>query len=402
MAGRGREISGRALAAGKIVDGPDGDLFHADVTEVVHTHLDEQAHDARGRVVDARETGCAASSGRNHLPTMLRWPLAAGIGSRWHSGWCCWPRPWASSCSATSRHPVRLGPRPGPAVRRWGAPGARGRPPAGRGWPTISLFAPAYALFEEGPVDQMVFNPGYRPRLFAGYPNPRPGHQRGRSSVEPCAAHRLEHLRADRTGGGVRPDTDRALARAARSGLHGRVFVAGVLLGWAQIDELDFVGSSAQFVVSGAAIVGLIAAGLLVHRPLLTATDGDPPAPALGRPRRVRGHQRLLAEHRAAPGGRGGSVGAGGGLRGGRQLSIGWSCDGHADGGGTAVTAWRWRPAPSRRTRCGSARSGRRSGDRRAARRRRRPGLRSRRACPRRCRLRPAAGGVRTRLRTDC
>ena len=29
------------------------------------------------------------------------------------------------------------------------------------GWPTIALFAAAYALIEEGPVDQMVFNPGY-------------------------------------------------------------------------------------------------------------------------------------------------------------------------------------------------------------------------------------------------
>ena len=29
------------------------------------------------------------------------------------------------------------------------------------GWPTIGLFAAAYALLEEGPVDQMLFNPGY-------------------------------------------------------------------------------------------------------------------------------------------------------------------------------------------------------------------------------------------------
>jgi hypothetical protein len=37
------KISGRAIAAGSITDGPDGDLFHAEVTEVVHTHLDELA-----------------------------------------------------------------------------------------------------------------------------------------------------------------------------------------------------------------------------------------------------------------------------------------------------------------------------------------------------------------------
>jgi hypothetical protein len=37
------KISGRAIAAGPITEGPDGDAFHADITEVVHTHLNEQA-----------------------------------------------------------------------------------------------------------------------------------------------------------------------------------------------------------------------------------------------------------------------------------------------------------------------------------------------------------------------
>ncbi|MBH0774686.1 pyridoxamine 5'-phosphate oxidase family protein [Nocardia bovistercoris] len=37
------KISGRALPAGPIPDGPEGNLFHADITEVVHTHLDEKA-----------------------------------------------------------------------------------------------------------------------------------------------------------------------------------------------------------------------------------------------------------------------------------------------------------------------------------------------------------------------
>src|SRR3954447_15719419 len=31
----------------------------------------------------------------------------------------------------------------------------------GYGWPTIVLFAAAYALFEEGPVDMMLWNPSY-------------------------------------------------------------------------------------------------------------------------------------------------------------------------------------------------------------------------------------------------
>jgi len=37
------KISGRAIAAGPIAEGPDGESFHADITEVVHTHLNEQA-----------------------------------------------------------------------------------------------------------------------------------------------------------------------------------------------------------------------------------------------------------------------------------------------------------------------------------------------------------------------
>jgi hypothetical protein len=37
------KISGRAVAAGPITDGPAGDLFRAEVAEVVHTHLDDAA-----------------------------------------------------------------------------------------------------------------------------------------------------------------------------------------------------------------------------------------------------------------------------------------------------------------------------------------------------------------------
>lgn len=37
------KISGRAMAAGSITTGTGGDRFHADITEVVHTHLNAQA-----------------------------------------------------------------------------------------------------------------------------------------------------------------------------------------------------------------------------------------------------------------------------------------------------------------------------------------------------------------------
>jgi Pyridoxamine 5'-phosphate oxidase len=37
------KISGRAIAAGPVTDGSDGDSFRADITDVVHTHLNDTA-----------------------------------------------------------------------------------------------------------------------------------------------------------------------------------------------------------------------------------------------------------------------------------------------------------------------------------------------------------------------
>jgi hypothetical protein len=37
------KISGRAIAAGRITEGPEGERFHADIADVVHTHLNEKA-----------------------------------------------------------------------------------------------------------------------------------------------------------------------------------------------------------------------------------------------------------------------------------------------------------------------------------------------------------------------
>ena len=37
------KISGRAIAAGLITEGQDGERFHADIAEVVHTHLNDKA-----------------------------------------------------------------------------------------------------------------------------------------------------------------------------------------------------------------------------------------------------------------------------------------------------------------------------------------------------------------------
>jgi hypothetical protein len=39
----GQLVSGRAIDSGPTVHGPAGDRFHADIAEVVHTHLNEEA-----------------------------------------------------------------------------------------------------------------------------------------------------------------------------------------------------------------------------------------------------------------------------------------------------------------------------------------------------------------------
>ena len=37
------KISGLAIAAGPVTEGPEGERFHAEIAEVVHTHLNEEA-----------------------------------------------------------------------------------------------------------------------------------------------------------------------------------------------------------------------------------------------------------------------------------------------------------------------------------------------------------------------
>jgi hypothetical protein len=37
------KISGRAIAAGPVTEGPDGESFRADIADVVHTHLNDKA-----------------------------------------------------------------------------------------------------------------------------------------------------------------------------------------------------------------------------------------------------------------------------------------------------------------------------------------------------------------------
>ena len=70
----------------------------------------------------------------------------------------------------------------------------------GRGWPTMALLAAAYALIEEGPVDQLLWNDSYAERGPAARRLVPAGHRHERRADhrDPRPAHGLEHLRADR------------------------------------------------------------------------------------------------------------------------------------------------------------------------------------------------------------
>ena len=154
----------------------------------------------------------------------------------------------------------------------------------GRGWPTITLFAAAYALIEEGPVDQMVFNPGYLGLdSFAGYAEIPGLGISGTLVLWSLALHTVWSICVPiALVEAFDPTPTEPWLRTFGYVSTVVVFALGcVLLGWAQADELHFVGTSAQFVVSTAAIVALVVAGLLVPQPVLTPVEDPPPAPIL-------------------------------------------------------------------------------------------------------------------------
>ncbi|MFH8739103.1 hypothetical protein [Streptomyces sp. NPDC017964] len=148
----------------------------------------------------------------------------------------------------------------------------------GRGWPTMILLGAAYALLEEGPIDQMLWNPHYggfdMGLAYAGTHVPVLG-----VSVEmvqdvlsmhtvwsicvPIAI--VETFSRDRTRPWLGP---------AGLGVTGVVFAAGSLfLAFAQAESEHFMASPAQF--GGAAVViGALVAAAFALRPRSTSATG--------------------------------------------------------------------------------------------------------------------------------
>ena len=154
----------------------------------------------------------------------------------------------------------------------------------GRGWPTIALFAAAYALIEEGPVDQMIFNPGYLGLpSFEGYAEIPGLGISGSLLLWSLALHTVWSICVPIALVEAFDPTP-TLPWLGRFGLVVTVvlFVAGcVFLGVVQAQDLDFVGTPAQFVVSILAIVALVVAALVVDRPVRPDPSGSAPHPVV-------------------------------------------------------------------------------------------------------------------------
>jgi hypothetical protein len=139
----------------------------------------------------------------------------------------------------------------------------------GGGWPMIIPLAAAYALIEEGVVDQMLFNPGYlHLDSFAGYAA-IPG--LGMSATLTEGSLMLHTVWSICVPIAVIEafDDERTRPWLGRFGflITAAVFVLGCIgLGVMQSIELKFVATPGQFAVTGIAIAALIAVAVWVWR----------------------------------------------------------------------------------------------------------------------------------------
>jgi hypothetical protein len=153
------------------------------------------------------------------------------------------------------------------------------------GWPTIALFAAAYALVEEAPVDQMVFNPGYLGLSSFHTYGEIPG--LGISGTLVLYSLALHTVWSICVPIAVLESFDPTPSQPwlGRRGLAAiaALFVLGcVSLGVLQANDQGFVGTPLQFTVSAVVIVVLVVAGVLVgRRPPPDKAPGEPPRPVV-------------------------------------------------------------------------------------------------------------------------
>jgi hypothetical protein len=146
-------------------------------------------------------------------------------------------------------------------------------------WPVMGFLAVAYALVEEGLVDQMVFNPGYLGLPdFADWAEVPGLGISARLTVDAIALHAIVST--------LVPivlveafDPRPAAPWLRRRGLAvvTTVFVVGCVgLGVLQAVDLGFVGTWPQFVVTTAVVLGLVAAAAVRARRPVVQQHGPP------------------------------------------------------------------------------------------------------------------------------
>ena len=155
----------------------------------------------------------------------------------------------------------------------------------GRGWPTMLLLAVAYGLFEEGPVDQMLWNPNYGgitefglsySGTYVGWLGTSVQLVQDVVSLHTVWSICVPIALAEAFDRGPRrPWLGRAGLIAVAA-----VFVLGSLfLAFAQIETDGFVAPAARYAGTSAVIIALVAAAFVAGRRPLPRIEAIAPGP---------------------------------------------------------------------------------------------------------------------------
>jgi hypothetical protein len=149
----------------------------------------------------------------------------------------------------------------------------------GRGWPAIVLLASAYALIEEGPIDQMIYNPAYLGLTTFDGLLKIPGTGVSLSLVlASVALHTVWSICTPIALVESFDPSNQPWLRTRGLALVAVVFVGGsALLTWVQADEFHFFASAGQLGGTWAVIAALVALAIVVRGP--TSQSGEPPTP---------------------------------------------------------------------------------------------------------------------------
>jgi hypothetical protein len=155
----------------------------------------------------------------------------------------------------------------------------------GGGWPTIALLACAYALIEEGPVDQLLWNDSYAGANLLDGPSHLP--QLGMSielTQTVLALHAVwsicvpiavvETFVPDRR-------TSPWLGRRGLITVAMLYVLGGVLVFWGNYTEEHFIASPAQLFGIGVVIIALVIIAFAIRKWQLPPVNGQAPSPLL-------------------------------------------------------------------------------------------------------------------------